>query len=237
MSKREILDKDTDLQNRKKKRLKKFIYWLAIDLSVAAIVFSLLLYKPGRYNPDPIDSDEVSPYLTQLSSEIYNKSQFGRPFDIVITQEALNDIINRAGWPIESEGVLLYAPAAIINPEAVVLMGTADFQGVEFIITIELNAIINEDGLMKTDVSKVKVGAVNITPLAKITAKKMYAQKLEEIGDYDVYTWQSRIIASLLNGDTIEPVFEIEKNGVKAIKIKKLIIEQGKLTVNLAPLR
>ena len=51
MSKREISDKGIDLQNSKKKRLKKLICWLAIDLSVAFIIFALLLYKPGKYNP------------------------------------------------------------------------------------------------------------------------------------------------------------------------------------------
>ena len=51
MSKREMSDKGTDSQNRKKKRLKKLLYWLAIDLSVTFIIFALLLYKPGRYNP------------------------------------------------------------------------------------------------------------------------------------------------------------------------------------------
>ena len=116
MSKKEIMVNDTDLKNLKKKKRKKLLYWLAIDLSIAFIIFALLLYRPGRYNPNmTIDSDEVSPSLTKLSSEIYNKSQLGKPFEIVITQEALNDIINEADWPLESEGILLYAPAAIIN--------------------------------------------------------------------------------------------------------------------------
>ena len=45
MSKREILDKGADLQNRKKNKRKKLFYWLIIDFSVAFIVFALLLYK------------------------------------------------------------------------------------------------------------------------------------------------------------------------------------------------
>ena len=235
MSKREIPDKGIDLENRKKKRLKKLICWLAIDLSVAFIIFALLLYKPGRYNPTPIESDEVSPYLTKLSSEIHNKSQLDKSFDIVITQEALNDIINRADWPLESDGVLLYAPSAVINPDIIVLMGTADFQGVEFILTVELKAHINENGLLNVNVLKVKVGALNITPLAKITAKKMYAQKLEEIGgNIDIYSWQTKIIASLLNEEAIEPVFDIER---QTLKVGKITIEEGKATVNLIPIK
>jgi len=73
---------------------------------------------------------------------------------------------------MESEGVLLYAPAALFVPDAVVLMGTADVKGVEFIITIELEPKINEQGLLNLQVAKVKVGAMNITPLAKDDGQK-----------------------------------------------------------------
>lgn len=236
MSKREISVKNTDLQNRKKKRHKKLIYWLAIDVSVAFIVFILLLYRPGRYNPldssGAMEPNEVSPFFLKLSSEINNKAQSGKPFEIVVTEEALNDMINRADWPMESEGILLYAPAAIINPDTVVLMGTADFQGLEFIITIELQAKINEEGLMNIYVQKIKVGAVNITPLARITAKKMYTDRLALIDDIDLYTWQTKIAASLLNDEAFKPVFEVQNH---TIRVEKVVIEQGKLTALLVP--
>ncbi len=229
-------DKGTDSQNRKKKKLKKLIYWLAIDLSVAFIIFALLLYKPGRYNPfsEKIEPNEVSPFLLKLSSEINHKASLGKPFEIVVTQEALNDIINRADWPMESEGILLYAPAGLIDPNTVVLMGTANFEGMDFIITIELNANINEQGLININVSKIKIGAVNITPLAKITAKKMYAERLAGIDDIDLYTWQTKIAASLLNNEAFEPVFEVDGRTVRVVKI---ILAEGRLTAYLVPVK
>ena len=238
MSKREISDKDADLQNRKKKRRKKLLYWLAIDLSVAFIIFALLLYKPGRYKP--VDSpeisesneDEVSPFLLKITSEVNNKAPLGKPFEVVVTQEAINDIINRAGWPMESDGIILDAPAALIVPDSVVLMGTARFQGIEFIITLELNAKINEEGRININVQKIKVGAVNITPLAKIAAKKMYAERFANIGDIDSYTWQSKVAASLLNEESFDPAFEI---GNKTVSVDKITIEEGKLTIYMVP--
>ena len=72
-------------------------------------------------------------------------------------------------------------------------MGTAELQSMEFIITIELQANINEQGLMNIDVQKVKVGAINVTPLAKITAQQMYNQKLAEIGDIDLILMANEI--------------------------------------------
>lgn len=234
MSKREIPDKGTDLQNRKQKRLKKLICWLAIDLSVAFIIFALLLYKPGKYNPELDESEEISSSLLKLYSVIHDKSQLRDPFEIVITEKTLNDLINLADWPMESEGVLLYSPAAVIDPNAIILMGTAELQSMEFIITIELRANINENGLMNIDVQKVKVGAVNVTPLAKITAQQMYKQKLAEMGDVDLYTWQAKLVASILTDEPVEPLFDIDR---QAIKVKKILIEKGKMTLQLFPVK
>ena len=236
-SKREISTKDTDLQNHRKKRRKKLIYWLIIDLSVAFIIFTLLLYRPSRYNPldtnsDILESDEVSPYLLQLLSDIHNNSQLNKSFEVVITQEGLNDMITRADWPVESEGVLLYAPAAVFNPDIIILMGTADFQGIEFVITIELMLIIDKQGLLNINIPKIKVGAVNITPLAKIVAKKMYAERLASIEDINIYDLRTKIAASLLNEEPFEPTFEIEND---TIRLKKITIEEGKLTAQIIP--
>jgi len=234
MSKREIPDKGIDLQNRKKKRLKKLICWLAIDLSVAFIIFALLLYKPGKYNPELDESEEISSSLLKLYSVINDKSQLKEPFEIVIDQKTLNDLINLADWPMESEGVLLYSPAAVIDPNVIILMGTAKLQSMEFIITIELQANINEQGLMNIDVQKVKVGAVNVTPLAKITAQQMYKQKLAEMGDVDLYTWQAKLVASILTDEPVEPLFDIDR---QAIKVKNILIEEGKMTLQLFPVK
>ena len=223
------------MQNRKKARRNKLIRWLLVDLAVAAIVFALLLYRPGRYkpiSPDNYEKGEVSPYLTNnLSPAIYNGTQRAEPFDVVITQEGLNDIISRANWPMESEGVLLYAPAALFVPGRLVLMGTADAKGVEFVVTIELEPKIDEEGLLNLQVTKVKVGAMNITPLAKIMAKKMYAQRITASG-VDTKALETKIVGSLLNDEPFDPVFSIDE---RKVRIEKITIEKEKLLAHLVP--
>lgn len=236
LSKTEMQRTETDLQIRKKARRKKLIRWLLIDIAVAAIVFALLLYRPGRYKPPDSDKyrrGEVSPYLTnELSPTIYNGAQRVEPFDVIITQEGLNDIIARGNWPMESEGVLLYAPAALFTPGRLVLMGTADAKGVEFVVTIELEPTINEEGLLNLQIAKVKVGAMNITPLAKIIAKKMYMQKISGL-EIDSNAIQTQIVASLLTDEPFEPVFSID--GKKKVRIEKITIENEKLLAHLVP--
>ena len=235
LSKTEMQRTETDLQIRKKAKRNKLIRWLLIDIAVAAIVFALLLYRPGRYKPidsGSYDEGEVSPYLTnELSPAIYNGSQRVEPFDVIITQEGLNDIIARGNWPMESEGVLLYAPAALFVPGRLVLMGTADAKGVEFVVTIELMPKIDEEGLLNLQLAKLKVGAMNITPLAKIIAKKMYLQKISGV-EIDSNTIQAKIVASLLTDEPFEPVFSIDD---KNVRIEKIIIENEKLVAHLVP--
>ena len=226
---------ETDLKKNKKSRLKKLIRWLIIDLVVVAIVFALLLYTPGRYNPidsKSFEEGEISPYLTnQLSPAIYNGAQLARPYDITVTQDGLNDIIARGSWPMASEGVMLYAPAALFVPGKLVLMGTADAKGVEFIVTIEIEPVINEEGLLHLNVSKIKVGAMNITPLAKIAAKKMYTQQIASVR-VNTKALQTKIVASLLNDEPFDPIFKIDG---KKVRIEKITIENEKLSAHLVP--
>ncbi len=237
LSKTEIQRTEIDLKIRKKARFKKLVIWLLVDLAVAAIIFALLLYRPGRYKPADLGSGsykrgQVSPYLTHDLGPALNKGvQYREPFELVITQKGLNDIITRGNWPMESEGVLLYAPAALFVPGTVVLMGTADVKGVEFIITIELEPKIDEQGLLNLQVAKVKVGAMNITPLAKMMAKKMYMQRINAL-DVDTEAVQTKIVASLLTDEPFEPVFRIDD---KKVRIEKITVAEEKLLLRLVP--
>lgn len=235
--KKEIQDTPTDLQNRKKARLKKLIIWLAIDLVVIVVVFTLLLHTPDRYAPADIDSfdhepGQVSPYLThELSPQFYNGSQRGEPFELVITQKGINEIVAGWGWPRMSDEAMMYAPAVLFVPDSVVLMSTVRVKGVDFVVTIGLQPKINEEGLADLRITEVKVGAMNITPLAKLVAKKMYAKRMGTT-HVDTKAIEAQIAASLLNGESFEPVFEVDK---RKVRVETITVEQEKLTVRLVP--
>jgi hypothetical protein len=227
----------TDSKNHKKSRRKKLFFWFLIDLTVVVIVVVLLLYRPGRYNPVDFDSynydeGQVSPYLThELSPNLYNNSQRREPFDLVITQDGVNEIVAGLGWPKYSEGVMLYAPAVLFVPGTVVLMGTADVKGVELVITIELEPKIDERKMLNLHVAKVKIGAVNVTPLAKMMSKKMYAERLGEAA-IDTEALQTKIVSSLLNEEAFDPVFRVEDNKVR---IEKITVNKEQLIAHIVP--
>ena len=218
-------------------RTRKLLCWLFVDLVVATVVIGLLLHKPGSYDPTDFDSagyepGQVSPYLThELSPRIYNGVQRDEPFELVITQKGINEIVAGWGWPKMSQGVMLYSPAVLFKPGSALLMATANVRGAEFVVTIEIEPKIDEKGLLTFHISKVKIGVMNITPLAKITARKMYLQRIAHL-PIDKEAVQTKIAESLLNDAPFEPVFKVDD---RKVRIDKITVSKEKLTAHLVP--
>ncbi len=226
-------------KRKKKSRRRRLLTWLLIDLVVATIVVGLLLYKPSRYNPvnataDP-NNPSVHPYLYRdLASQFYNDAQNQEPFTATVYDELLNEAIALVKWPQESDGVTFAKPEVLFVPGRVVLMGTADVEGAKFVVTIELAPRFEENGWFNIDVEKVHVGAMNITPLARIIARRMYLQRLEELPSSLDDTLRMKIAGSLLNNQPFDPVFEVED---KRVRLKDVTITQGRLVGHFVPAR
>jgi hypothetical protein len=222
-------------RRKKKSRWKKLFYWLLIDIAVAATVIGLLLYKPARY--DPVVSagpsnGRVHPYISRdVAPQFYNGAQSQRPFEMVVLDEGLNRVISEAGWAQQSEGISLSRPAIQFVERRIVLMGTADVEGAEFVVTIELEPMLEDQGLLNLNVVKVKVGAMNITPLAKMVARKMYQQRLET-EPVDTRDMRAQIAASLLNEEPFDPVFKAED---KWVRLTDFEITEGKIVARFEP--
>ena len=217
----------------KKAKFKK-IYWVLIGLAGVPVCFILLLlYKPGRYEPpEATYNKQVSPYVThELLPHIYNNAQLGEPFELTIIQNKTKDIVGLTEWPKQSDVIMVSAPEVFFVADGIVLMGTVAAGGVEFVVTFVLEPRLDREGLLNLRVAKVKVGAMNITPLARMVAKKMYAQRLATT-NIDREDLRAQIAASLLNDEPFEPVFKIED---KKVRVEKISITEGKLTIRLAP--
>lgn len=220
---------------RKKSRRKKLLIWLLVDAIVLATVLGLLFHRPAGYNPivaPPADDGSVHPYVhRELYSTLYNGAQSQRPFDLEVLAEPLNEAIAQAGWPQESEGIALSAPEIVFAEGRIVLMGTADIEGAEFVVTIELRPRVDDQGLLNVSVTKVKIGAMNVTPLAKMVARKMYRDRLA-LAPVDTEDLRSKIVASLLDEQPFDPVFRFED---KWVRLKEFDITPGRILAKLVP--
>ena len=222
------------LEKRKKSRRRILLCWLAVDLAVAAAVIGVLLYRPSQYHPiapaaNP-DGQTVNPYLHRdLASTFYNNAQEQRPFEMTVLDQGLNEAIADNKW--QSEGVSLSSPQVLFVPGRVVLMGTADVEGAGFVVTVELKPQMTEQGYLDLAVEKVKVGAMNVTPLARMMGRKMYQEQVGT-GTVDMDNLATKIMASLLTGQSFEPVVEVDD---KWVRLKSFDITQGKLTAQFIP--
>ncbi len=221
------------MEKRKKSRRRKLLIWLGVDLSVALVVILLLLHKPSRYNPAPPpaasdpNSQQIDPYLHRdLWSKFYNGAQRQRPFEMVVLDQALNEAIAKLKWPQETGGLTLSAPQVLFTPGRIVLMGTTAVEGAEFVITIVLAPRLDEQGKLNLVVDEVKVGAMPVTLLAKMTAKKMFKERLES-APVDMEDLRTKIAASLFNEEPFDPVLKVED---KWVRLKSFELTGGKLT-------
>jgi hypothetical protein len=231
---------EDDLKRRKKRkrkidRRKKAICWLLVDVAVAAVVLALLLYKPSHYRVvgpggTRYEDGRVHPYLShELLPDFYNGAQCGKPFDLVVIEAKMNEAI--AGWSEQSEDVSLSAPLVVFLPGRIVLMATANIRGARLVVSAVLEPKIDEQGLLNLAVAKLKVGAMRITFLAKIMAKRMYQHQLATVR-VDTEDARTKIAASLLNSEPFEPIFKGED---KKVRLEEIIITKGKLTLRFVP--
>ncbi|MHC4748193.1 MAG: hypothetical protein ACYS18_12900 [Planctomycetota bacterium] len=220
------------MKNRKKVWFKKVCLVLA-GLAVLIVFFILLLlYRPGRYSPPELTNDrQVSPYLThELLPKLYNDSQLGEPFDLFISQDGVNEIIAHSKWPRQSGGIDFSAPVVFFVPGWVVLMGEGGVGGAEFVVSVVVEPEF-DGGLLYLRLAKVKVGAVNITPLARVIGRRMYAERIADKG-IDTKDLRAQIAASLLNDEGFEPVFKVED---RRVRVEDVVIEQEKMSIRLVP--
>jgi hypothetical protein len=212
----------------------KKIYWLLFDLVVGVVIILLVLYRPDDYAPPRfVEGNQVSKYLThQLMADFYNGMQKQEPFELVVTQDGINDIIVHSNWSGKYQSTRLSKPCILFEPGSVVFMATVDLRAAQFIVSAVLEPVINAEGLLMLNVSAVKAGAMNLTIPAKIMAKKMYKTRLENyrIDREDIRT---KIAGALFNDEPFEAVFEIDG---RRMRTEKVTVGQGKLTVSLRPI-
>jgi uncharacterized protein YpmS len=224
-----------DSTNEKKNKFKKYL-WPAITLALTLLVIALVLtaYRPGRYAPVRIaDQNQVSPYLThQLMPTIYNNAQLDKPFEVIITQQGLNDIVARLPQPIRLHNITLADPQVFLMSERIVLMAAVRAKPIDFFVTIELNPTINERGLLNLHINNIKLGMVNVTAVAKLIGDKAYSNWLTTTGT-EPNNFAAQVCRSFLRDKPFEPVFEIRG---KTLRLTKINVETKGIVVQLNPI-
>jgi hypothetical protein len=219
---------------RRKHYVLKFSLLSTVGLLVTLTIISIfLLHKPSDYQPpQTIENGQVSKYLTHvISQDLYNGAQAGVPFDLVVTEEGIADVIARSAWPKQAGEALFSVPEVKFLPDSIVIRGLVDIDMVELFVVVEGTSYVDEQGLLYLHVTKVKIGAVSVTTVAKMIAGAIYNSESTS-RQIDRDDWRARIMTALLLDEPFEPVFEIEDAEVRIDDVK---IESGKLTIHFVP--
>ena len=163
---------------------------------------------------------------------IYNNSQLDEPFEVVITEEGLNDIIARWRQPIKFNNITFTDPQAILTQKQIILMATARTRYANPVLTIRITPAIDYLGQLNIHVDSVSLGAAGVTTVAKSMGNKAFADWLSFTGT-EPNDIAAQLCRSLLNDEPFEPVFKV---GDKSLRICKIKLEKKKITAFLLPL-
>ncbi|AQT67668.1 hypothetical protein STSP2_00816 [Anaerohalosphaera lusitana] len=188
--------------------------FIAVLLLVIASAsgFLLLTWQSDKYEPaPPRRTERVSTFLTHDIAETwYNSVQNGKPFELIVQQKNINDVIANESqlgfkWPIELDGAQISTPAVLFEPGQVTLMAPVQIGKVPVMISILSKPRVDDEGLLTLNVESVKAGMVNITPLARKFASGMIKKQLESTDLGPEEAWLTDIADALLDNKPIEP--------------------------------
>lgn len=202
-------------------------------LPAAAVVCCIFaLCRPQSYQPtQPDDNNQISPYLTHvLAPQIYNGAQRAEPFTMDITEDGVNDIVARLGWPMTAGQIQFSDPQVFFKKDEISIMASTNMYNMNPVGTAAISAGIDEKGLLWMNINSVKIGVVDFTSIARLTARNMYNSYIEQ--QPDVNSIELKAAGALLDNKPFEPVFLIED---KKIRLDKVTITEKMIQIHFVP--
>lgn len=208
-----------------------FLSLSAIAAGICIGVCILLCYTPKAYKPDLMrNTDHPRLYLShELAPRFFNQIQQNEPFELLISQPGLNEIINQLNWPQLIGDMSFSDPYIIISDQSILLMGTLTYEGVSSVLSITLFPTINADGTMNMNIQSVRLGMVPvknlITKLAQMAFddNQHYFEEDPKVGE---------TIQAIINNEAFDPIFWFPEQW---IRISDVSLGKGSLKLKLAP--
>jgi len=211
---------------------------IVVPLLIFAGMVAMTQKVPKGFTaPDPISKNEqVTPYLTHyLAPNVHNNIQFDKPFEVIVPQKGINEIIAEERmlgwqWPVQLGKITVSKPVVNFAPETINIMAKVDVAGFDTIITICAKPSIDEEGLLQLNFQHVRAGTLGITYLAKSVIKMVIEDQINEV---DEHYWLKDILAASQENKPFQPIFPTVYS--KYIKLIKSDISQNKLILIFEP--
>lgn len=217
------------------KRKSRLLRWLGAVLLVLAVpavgVMLLFLYQPRAYQPQPGDeSGAVSPYLThKLGPDFINQVQLDKPFELLVEQAGLNDIIRQQDWIENFDGFSFREPVVLFDTGTIYLMGTLDYKGISSVVTVIALPQMLGDGRLELNITSIRLGVLPVTRLVGILAKRGFEQSRDCFaGEPEL----EAVVRAIIHNEPFEPVFKIED---RLVRVSGLGVSEQLLTLQFEP--
>ena len=141
-SARQNSQQNSDLKRKKKKFSRRWLFLLILAVPIAAVLIlaAMLFQVPADYAPpENIDTAGPSRYLTnQILPTVYNRAQLNEPFELTITQQAVNDIFYKSGLLGLLSNLGFEKPVIVFRESEAAFMAKRSTSGLEVVASVEL---------------------------------------------------------------------------------------------------
>jgi hypothetical protein len=221
-------------KNEPNKRKSRSLRWFGIVLiSVLAAVGGVFLcrYTPRAYRTQPpANPEQVSPYLThKLGPDFVNQVQLDKPFELLVEQDGLNEIIRSLPWIEQFDGFSFTNPIVLFDRDTIYLMGTLEYKGISSVLTVIAFPQMDSRGAVALNIQSIRLGVIPVTKLVSILAKKGFEQSRDCFRDEPQV---EEIVRAIVHNEPFDPVFKISD---RMVRITQITLLPKQLTLKFNP--
>lgn len=222
----------TSHTNKSKSRRFRWLWHIGLMAVITLIgIVILVKHQPKTYQPlQPDNPEQVSLYLThELGPALFNQIQYEQPFELIVRQSGINDIISRWPWPEQIGKMSFSDPVITFSDEAVILMGTLEIRNIGSVVTLIAAPTMTPEGQLHLNIQAIRLGRVPVTTLIAKLSKEAFAMNQDAFSDDPN---AAAIVKSIINNEPFDPVFQISERNVR---ITGFSLSPGVLNLNLLP--
>ncbi|MBN1788414.1 MAG: hypothetical protein JW806_08470 [Sedimentisphaerales bacterium] len=200
-------------------------------VTVLVILWSIDLFMtPPNYRiVEPPADDQPSMYLTNyILPELNNKSQYGEPFEIVFSQQGINDVLMRHIDVNSMKEAGMSDLSVSFEEGRILFVSKTTVRGFTFYPTIVLKPRTDEHGKFFLELTRMQLGNSKVPFADKIIKEKI----LESFENLTEDSKDSDFVKALFNESQAKPVFSVNRNKVS---VEGITVEKGRLTAYFMP--
>jgi uncharacterized protein YpmS len=206
------------------------LFALAFIIFLIALWIIDLFKTPANFRIiRPIRGEQISPYLSNyIVPELHNNSQYGKPFDLVLSQTGINDILARHIDPNALAKAGLSDLTTCFKDDEIVFIARTNYKGFDFIVSMAIEPKIDKQGRLFLDAEDFQVGRSSLPFAAEMVKKKIIAGLVENFKAEK----NEEFINTFLNSRKIDPVFNINHS---KLRIEKITVQNEELIIHFLP--